>query len=158
MTYVDMPLVHDWRVVDRFLIQGASEHGSPTLLVYNQHQPSSKERPFPYPMRISFCKYILINDYCSQHSNCVGFVFGGDANCGIAQWNPAIHEVKGWKNMLSNLAYVEGRRRKSADFMVAASVKNADFIVYENTCRVQGREEQHDPMVFKFSFKAEARV
>ena len=61
MNHVDMPSVHDWRVVDRFLIQCASEHGSPTLLVYNQHQPSSKERPFPYPMRISFCKYILIN-------------------------------------------------------------------------------------------------
>ena len=60
--------------------------------------------------------------------------------------------------MFSNLAYVEGRRRKSADFMVAASVNKTDFIVYENTCPVQGREKQHDPMVFKFLFKPGARV
>ena len=36
-----------WRVPERFVIQGASQHGDPTLLVYNQHQPSSKQRPLP---------------------------------------------------------------------------------------------------------------
>ena len=161
MTYVDMPSVHDWRVVDRFLIQGASEHGSPTLLVYNQHQPSSNDRPWPTTMRISFCRYILIDamDYCSRDSNCVWFVFGGDANCGIAHWSPAMYEVKSWKNTFSNLTYVQGIQQKPGDFMVAASVNGrGDFIVYKNTCRVQGREQAHDPMVFKFSFKRGARV
>ena len=155
MNHVDMPSVHDWRVVDRFLIQGASEHGSPTLLVYNQHQPSSKDRPWPTTMRIIFCGYILIDamDICSRDRNCVGFVFGGDANCGIAHWSPAMDEVKSWKNTLSNLTYVQGIQQKPGDFIVAASVKGrGDFIVYKNTCRVKGREKTRDPMVFKLSW------
>ena len=160
MTHVNMPSVHGWRVVDRFVIQGAPEHGSPTLLVYNQHQPSSKERPWPNPLRINCCRYILIDamNYCSRDSYCVGFVFGGDANCGIAHWNPAILEVRPWKHTFATLSYIQGIHRKPGDFLVAGSVKYADFIVYENTCLVQGREKQHDPMVFKFSFKPRARV
>ena len=161
MTHEHMPRVSNYRVVDRFIIQGAPEHGSPTLLVYNQHQPASKERPFPNAMRISFCKYILIDamDCCrNQNSNCVGFVFGGDANCGVAHWNSAIHEVRGWNITFNHLAYLQGRHRKPGDFMVAGCVKHRDFVVYENTCRVQGREKQHDPMVFKFSYKPRTRI
>ena len=33
MTHVEMPRHSKFRVVDRFIIQGAPEHGSPTLLV-----------------------------------------------------------------------------------------------------------------------------
>ena len=112
MTSVDMPRLSEWRVLDRFIIQGASMHGSPTMPVYNQHQPASKERPFPNNMRISFCKYILMDAVdCRRNrdDNCVGFVFGGDANCGVAQWNAAIHEVKGWKNTFNDLSYLQGR-------------------------------------------------
>ena len=42
--------------------------------------------------------------------------------------------------------------------MFVASVNNADFIVYKNICRVQGRGQANDPTVFKFSFKRGARV
>ena len=97
-------------------------------------------------------------DICRGHSNCVGFVFGGDANCGIAHWSPAMDEVKSWKNTFSNLTYVQGIQQKPGDFMAAASEKGrGDFIVYKNTCRVQGREQAHDPMVFKFSWTRGAR-
>ena len=42
--------------------------------------------------------------------------------------------------------------------MVAGCVKHADFVVYENICCVPGREDQHDPLVFKFSYKPGARI
>ena len=75
--------VDSWRVAERFVIQGASEHGSPTLLVFNSHQPSSKQRPFPHGMRDNFCRCILENamDYCEiMDHTCIGFVILGDSN------------------------------------------------------------------------------
>ena len=75
-------------------------------------------------------------NYCSRDSNRVGFVFGGDANCGIAHWNPAIHEVKYWKHTFATLSYIQGIHRKPGIFMIAGSVKYIDCIVYENNCLV----------------------
>ena len=34
-----MPRVDAWRVVHRFVVTGATEHGPCSLLVYNNHQP-----------------------------------------------------------------------------------------------------------------------
>ena len=91
--------------------------------------------------------------------NCIGFVVGGDANCGIKHWNPAMHEVQGWQDTFSPLSFMEGRNRQGGDFMVAGSVRGADVIFYENTCRVQGREPlSHDPMFFKFSYVPKQEV
>lgn len=151
-----MPKVDAWRTVERYLIQGAAEHGSHILLVYNRHQPSSTLRPFPITQRIQFCKCILQNamDYCAnQDSKCIGFCFGGDANCGVAQWSPAFNEVSSWEITFNTPSFLQGRRRVSADLMVVEIVKQFDVIVYENISKVEGREKQHDPMAFQFSFK-----
>ena len=53
-------------------------------------------------------------------------------------------------------ASVSGRlpQNKRGDLIVAAGVFGRDLIIYENLCRVPGREEQHDPMVFQWSYKA----
>ena len=54
-----MDRVHAWMAVERFAVLGATEHGPCKLLIYNQHQPASDERPFPASMRIAFCKAII---------------------------------------------------------------------------------------------------
>ena len=56
-----LPRVNSWREVERFTIHGATEHGTCKLLVYNNHQPASDDRPFPANMRIAFCKAIIID-------------------------------------------------------------------------------------------------
>ena len=78
--------VDPWRTVERFKAFGATEHGGHTLLIYNQHQPSSDLRPFKPTQKINFCKAIL-EDAMRQHSedeSIIGFGFGGDANCNMA--------------------------------------------------------------------------
>ena len=61
---------------------GASEHGSPTVMVYNTHQPSSPKREFPQTMRINFCKAVLRDavKYTAEHAANVAFVQAGDTN------------------------------------------------------------------------------
>ena len=83
-----MQRAHPWRTVERFELSGATEHGPAKMLVYNTHQPSSDERPFPTNMRIKFCTAVL-HDAIRHHSNnptSCGWVFGGDANCSMAPW------------------------------------------------------------------------
>ena len=81
-----MPRVDPWRTVERFKAFGDTEHGRHTLLIYNQHQPSSDLRPFKQAQRIHFCKAIL-QDAMRQHGqdeSIIGFGLGGDANCNMA--------------------------------------------------------------------------
>ena len=85
---VKMRRVHSWRVCQRFVLTGASEHGSPTLLVYNTHQPHSPKRPFTQAMRINFCKAVM-QDAIAHHVSeptSTGFLQAGDANCSLAVW------------------------------------------------------------------------
>ena len=93
-----LPRVNSWREVERFTIHGATEHGTCKLLVYNNHQPASDDRPFPANMRMTFCKAIIINaiHFCKEDDKCCGFAFGGDGNCSLAQWSAAFEEVPGW--------------------------------------------------------------
>ena len=80
-----MSRVVSWRTVERFKVTGATEHGGHTLLIYNQHQPSSDLRPFKPAQKIHFCKAIL-EDAMRQHGedeSIIGFGFGGDANCNM---------------------------------------------------------------------------
>ena len=91
-----MPRVDSWRTVDRFKVTGATEHGAHTLLIYNQHQPSSSQRPFKPNQKISFCTAILedaVRQQCADAA-IIGFGFGGDANCSTAQWIVAFAECK----------------------------------------------------------------
>ena len=161
MTYKDMPELHEYRVMDRFIVRGGPEHKSPTLLVYHQHQPSSTSRPFPHTMRISLCKRILMDatHYCRhEDSKCIGFVVGGDLNCAEKHWNPAMYEVPGWRDTFAPLSYLEGINHRDGDFMVAGRIHDADVVFYANTCSVPGREKAHDPMVFTFSFVPQTEV
>lgn len=54
-TLKKMPKVDAWRAVERFEVM----HPAGSLLVYNNHQPSSSKRPFPPNMRINLCKAVL---------------------------------------------------------------------------------------------------
>ena len=81
----NMLRVDSWRTVERLKVIGATEHGKHTLLIYNQHQPSSARRPFKQSQKINFCKAIL-KDAMRQNSedaSIIGFGFGGDGNCGM---------------------------------------------------------------------------
>ena len=76
-----------FRTCERLKLTGAAEHGHVSLLIYNQHQPSSRKRPFPQKQRIIFGKRVLedaIRSHADDSSN-VGFIFGGDANCDDAE-------------------------------------------------------------------------
>ena len=78
----NMKGLQPWRIVERFEMFGAAEHGHCKMLVFNTHQPASDGRPFGSNMRINFCKAI-INDALQLHVNDTtkcGWVFGGDAN------------------------------------------------------------------------------
>ena len=81
----EMFRVDSWRTVERFKIIGHTEHGEHTLLMYNQHQPSSDLRPFKATQKINFCKAILQDAIrqLSEDASLIGFGFGGDANCNI---------------------------------------------------------------------------
>ncbi len=48
---------------------------------------------------INFCKAVIRSAvrYCSEEADCVGFVFGGDANITLAPWKTAFGEEAGWK-------------------------------------------------------------
>ena len=54
-----MKRVDPWRVVERFEVIGATEHGPCSLLIYNSHQPKSKARPFKPGQQLDFCKAIV---------------------------------------------------------------------------------------------------
>ena len=47
-----MPRVKDWRVVERFEVISAVEHGPISMLIYNNHQPKSENRPFKSAQQI----------------------------------------------------------------------------------------------------------
>ena len=145
--------IDSWRTVERFLVYGATEHGSRTLLVYNQHQPSSPERPFPTNQRVMFCKHILDDaiEHCKRHTDCCGFVFGGDANCNMAQWTTTFNENHKWKLTFEQPQFLHGVGHKPGDLIVAAAVHDVDLAIYENRCKVKGREQQHVPMFCKWS-------
>ena len=91
----DLPRVDHWRCAQRFLLRMGDDQNNGWLLVYNTHQPASKEHPFPKTMRINFCKAVARNaaDFAKKETNLIGFVLIGDANCSHAHWSAALWEV-----------------------------------------------------------------
>ena len=148
-----MNRLHSCRTVDLFVVHGATEHGLCKLLVYNQHQPASTDRPFPATMRIVLCTTILRDAiaFCNNDPECCGFAFGGDANCSMAPWSTAFLEVSGWELTFQSPQFLQGVGRKNGDLMVAAAARGFDMVIYENRCAVEGREKQHDCILFKWS-------
>ena len=49
--------------------------------------------------------------------------------------------------------FLEGVGKKDGDLIVAAACKTWDVSFQENTCAVEGREKQHDPMFLTWSCK-----
>jgi len=148
-----MHRVDNWRTVERFKVIGATEHGEHTLLIYNQHQPSSDVPPFKPTPGINFCKAIL-KDAVRQQSedaSIIGFGFGGDATCNMAQWNAAFTECPQIRVHYGSPSYMFGRRRKGGDLMIGCGTLGEGHLTFcENTCNVEGREEQHDPMIMQW--------
>ena len=151
--------VDSWRTVERFKVIGATEHGEHTLLIFNQHQPSSDLRPFKPTQKLDFCKAILEDAMrqLSEDASIIGFGFGGDANCNLAQWSVAFSECRHFRLHYGLPFYMFGRRRKGGDLMIGcASHGKGHLIFWKNTCEVEGREEQHDPMIMQWRFTSEA--
>ena len=46
LEFDELSEIDTWRTVERFAVFGGPEHGSHSMLIYNQHQPSSDLRPF----------------------------------------------------------------------------------------------------------------
>ena len=71
-----MKRVNGWRVVERFEVISAIEHGPISMLIYNNHQPKSKFRPFlvsqhlrPYP---SGCPFDCLLCFSLKKFHCYG--------------------------------------------------------------------------------------
>ena len=151
--------VDDWRTVDRFMLFGATEHGKHALLIYNQHQPSSKQRPFKPQQKLNFCRAVL-EDAMREHKNdasIIGFGFGGDANCGMAEFNTAFRECRGFDRHYGGLMCMFGKGKKGGDLMIGCESHGAsEFACLKNACDVEGRERQHDPMIVQWRFTSKA--
>ena len=152
-----MARVEKWRTADRFKITGATEHGECKLLIYNNHQPISKERPFKPTQKINFCKGILkdaMKDHAADDLN-IGFGFGGDANCSMSQWTTAVDESRPFALHYQIPYYMFGRGRKGGDLMIGCSgVGKNQLIFFENRCEVEGREKMHDPMIMAWRYQS----
>ena len=142
-----------WRTVERLVLSGVSEHGRCKLLVFNQHQPKSQQRKFPQKQKLEFCTKIIkaALQYCADEPQCVGFVFGGDANITQSTWLILLAENKGWRDTFENPRFLHGHRHRGGDVILAGGRKGANLRVFDNNCRVKGRELQHDPMYFEWS-------
>ena len=65
-----------WRVVERFEVTGATEHGRPLMLIYNQHRPCDRRAE----QRFSFRKAVLHDAlrFMLDNEERIGFGYGGD--------------------------------------------------------------------------------
>ena len=99
-----------YRVVDRILLLwnaegGASEHA---ILIYNNHQPCSQNRPFLKCNRVRFCEDVLADAIrqVTEETRIVGFMFCGDANCGLQHWNTATWQDRTWEMHFERPGYL----------------------------------------------------
>jgi hypothetical protein len=160
----EMKRVDAWRMIQRFRVTGATEHGSCSMLIYNTYQPKSQKRKMSATMGVDFCKAVLRDAmaHAGADPSCVGFGFGGDATCSYGQWIAACAEVPEYRDCFKQLSYIRGVGGKAGDLMVCAGMEGLDF--YDNTCchgglgfSLEGREKQHDPMVMEWCYRAQRR-
>ena len=135
------------RVIECFEVFGAIEHGSSSMLIYNNHQPKSKFRPFSVSQQIDLCKAALkyAIQFCAETEQCVGYGFGGNANCGMAIWSVAFQETPEHELSFTQPSFTFGLNKKSGDLMVGAGKEGLSF--KENACAIKARGKQHDPMI-----------
>ena len=152
-----MKKVHEWRCCERLVLTGAAEHGHPKLLVYNTHQPASDNRKFPPAMRINFCAAVLEDAvrFRTKDSRCIGFIQTGDANCTIGTWASGMQQTPDLNVNFRHVRHVIGVGNKGGDVLTFGAV--GDVEIYDNTCRVQGREKQHEPVIAEWRYKARSQ-
>ena len=153
----NMDKVHAWRRCERLVLTGAAEHGHPKLLVYNTHQPASDKRAFPPAMRINFCVAVLEDAvrFRTKDSRCIGFIQTGDANCTIGTWASGMQQTPDSNVNFRQVRHVIGVGNKGGDVLTFGAV--GDVEIYDNTCRVQGREKQHEPVIAEWRYKARSQ-
>ena len=148
MPLTNMPRVDSWRTIYRFVLTGATKHGSCNLLLFNTHQPNSEQRKFNLTQQINMCKAVINEGvrFVSEdpHMN-IGFGFGGDANCPVSPWTTAFNEDAAVRLTFKDIQFLWRFRRKAKGHMVGCGTLGLLFL--ENTCKVEGQEKQHDPMV-----------
>ena len=66
---------------------------------------------------INLCKEIIRSAvrYCADQPECVGFVFGGDANIGLAPWKTAFNEEMGWELTFEEPQFLYGVGHEHGD-------------------------------------------
>ena len=75
-----IPRMDSWKVLERFYIHDAVEHGSSGLLIYNTHQPQSKERLFGARRKLAMCKAVVCDAIhtCNSELGSYGYVSCAD--------------------------------------------------------------------------------
>ena len=103
-----------WRVGERFEVIGATEHGPCSLLIYNAHQPKSKQRRFKPAQQLDLCKACVRDAirHCSETQDNVGYGFGGDANCPMSVWCTAFAQTPEHHLSFTELSFMHGMRKK----------------------------------------------
>ena len=116
-----MKRVNAWRVVQRFEVTGATEHGPCSLLIYNNHQPKSTKRKFSVNMGVDFCKAVLRDaiSHAEAAPTCVGFSFGGDANISYVHWDTAIRELLEYEEWFNRAIYIRAVGEKAGYIKVS---------------------------------------
>ena len=92
---------------------------------------------------IHSCKEVIRSavQYCDDQSDCVGFVFGGNANIDLASWVQALREGTRWQLCFEHPQFLHGIGSRPDDLTVAAARWGYDLAIFDNKCSVAGREK-----------------
>ena len=149
-----------YRRVERFEVHGVTACGECSLLVYNQHQAVSEGRPFSLANRTRFCRYVMDDAIrtCEDKPSCVGFLFGGDANCGVDIWRP-IHssDREMWRELFQEPEYIfasveKMRKPQPGDVDIAVGMGIAGLNFEQQHSAAPGREKIHDNVVVRWAY------
>ena len=153
----NIPKVHAYRTLDRLEVMGDTEHGPCSLLIYNNHQPASDERPFPKGMRRTLCRATL--EDAIKHANAsnhnIGFTYGGDGNCSLGVWKPVLDSFPEYRLTFEEAQLLWGKGRKPGDLMVAAGIPGFETHD-EERCDVENRDPAHACLMLSWCYKAHA--
>ena len=150
--------VDPWRTLDRLEVMGDTEHGACSLLVYNNHQPSSQERPFSSGMRRRLCRATLgdaiKHAQATEHN--IGFTFAGDGNYNQLGWKRILDDVSECNLTFQDTKLLWGTDRKNGDLMVTAGIAGLDVI--DQICDVENRDPHHNCMMLSWCYRARATL
>ena len=94
---------------------------------------------------------------CLDKPECVGFVFGGDANCDVETWREIHFKDKTWGLTFEEPQYIfastemqRNPERAKGDVIVGMGIKGLIFEQQESAAG--GREKQHDNIVVRWEY------